>query len=758
MKMQRKFITGALALPMVAGITSVTAQAQTTLEEVIVTAQKRAENLQDVPISINAFKKESLSNHRLDSLSDLGPYTPGLVTAPAAGIASGTRIWIRGIGTAEVAIGIDPRVALYTDGIYLGKTPGLAFDALELERIEVVKGPQGTLYGRNAVGGAINLVSSRASTEAMTGKIQIGAGNYGLEEARGHINLPLSEAFAAKLSGMTRSRDGWVENNGPGPDFFGYERQAWRLDLRWAPTDTLVLDYAYEENESDLEPQFSQSVFGKGELGGLGALINPPVTNSRVDKVTSAYALEESQLDLKAHSLFAEWDFATNHSAKFLGSYREADATDSRGFWPETDGSLLPWTDRIVSNTGLDPVLDGHEQYSMELNFKGTISEGLDYTAGVFYFNEDTGAGQEYTVTKDVVDFFNDNAIKSYGRIETEAYAVFGTLNWSPRAFEDRLHVIAGGRYSQDEREGDVQTFVSQGPLPDLSAIVFTYDVITGLPFSDTRESNTWDSFDPQLILQYDLSDAANVYASYTTAFRSGGYNTGATTLDGFTFDKEDMQAIELGYKGELLEGRVRLNMAVFYYDQSDIQVTEQDPADPLRQNVFNTDGESKGFEFEVTAQLTNELTGSLGYAYLDAEQDGYDAVFRAGTPDEVTVVNEGGSAGAPENSVFANLNYVHQMSWGELTANVNYSYTDAYDVTPGTERNSASLLAARLATRWAVGDSGGITLALWGKNLLDDEYHLDRINFSEIDGFNAPDVVWFGDPRTYGLELAYEF
>ena len=403
-------------------------------------------------------------------------------------------------------------------------------------------------------------------------------------------------------------------------------------------------------------------------------------------------------------------------------------------------------------------MLDGHEQYSMELNFKGTISEGLDYTAGVFYFNEDTGAGQEYTVTKDVVDLFNDNAIKSYGRIETEAYAVFGTLNWSPRAFEDRLHVIAGGRYSQDEREGDVQTFVSQGPLPDLSAIVFTYDVITGLPFSDTRESNTWDSFDPQLILQYDLSDAANVYASYTTAFRSGGYNTGATTLDGFTFDKEDMQAIELGYKGELLEGRVRLNMAVFYYDQSDIQVTEQDPADPLRQNVFNTDGESKGFEFEVTAQLKNELTGSLGYAYLDAEQDGYDAVFRAGTPDEVTVVNEGGSAGAPENSVFANLNYVHQMSWGELTANVNYSYTDAYDVTPNTERNSASLLAARLATRWAVGDSGGITLALWGKNLLDDEYHLDRINFSEIDGFNAPDVVWFGDPRTYGLELAYEF
>ncbi|TDG11314.1 TonB-dependent receptor [Seongchinamella unica] len=756
---RQKLAVSLLPLPLAIGLLAVPSQAETSLEEVLVTAQKRTENLQDVPISITAYTEESLNILRIENVADLGPTTPGLVTAPAAGIASGTRIWIRGIGSAQVSIGIDPRVALYTDGVYLGKTPGLAFDALEMERIEVLKGPQGTLYGRNAVGGAINLISRKASTESFSGKLKVGAGNYNLEEANGYINVPLSQSVAVKLSGMTRSRDGWVENKGPGPDFNGRDAEAWRADLRWEPLSTLSFDVAYEKNEADLEPQYSQSVFGDGTIGpGLGSLINPPETNDRLDKVTTAYALEKSHLDLEAYSVFAGWDFADQHSVRLIGSYRKADATDSRGFWPETDGSLLPWTDRIVSTTGQNHVLNDHKQYSLELNFEGKIADGLDYTAGLFYFNEDTGAGEDYTLTKDLVDFFSPSAVRSAGRIETDAYAVFGTLNWTPGAFGERLHVTVGGRYSEDKREGKVKTFVNQGPLPDFSALVFTYDTATGLPFSDNRESNTWDNFDPQIILQYDLNDNANVYASYSTAYRSGGYNTDATTLEGFTFDKEDMEAFELGYKSELMNGRLRLNMAVFYYDQSNIQVTEQDPAHPVRQNVFNTDGDSKGFEIEATAQLINDLTASLGYAYLDAQQDSYEAVFRPGTPDEVTVVNEGGSSGAPENSVFANFNYRRDVSWGELMANLNYSYTDSYDVTPGTELMSVSLLDARIATRWDMGDSGALTLAVWGKNLLDDEYHLDRINFSEIDGFNAPDVAWFGDPLTYGVELSYEF
>lgn len=756
MKLRKKLL--AATVPFFVGLLALPAHAEISLEEVIVTAQKKTENLQDVPISIEVFTEESLDVYRIDNIAALGQYTPGLVTAPAAGIASGTRIWIRGIGTGQVGIGIDPRVALYTDGIYLGKTPGLAFDALGLERIEVLKGPQGTLYGRNAVGGAINLISRRASVESMSGKLQIGAGNYGLQEAKGYINIPVSETFATQLSGMTKSRDGWVDNNGPGPDFFGYDREAFRIDLRWQPTDTLVFDYAYEENDSDLEPQFSQSVFGDGKISGIGSLINLPVTNDRIDNITSAYALEKSGLNLKAHSLFADWEFTDEHSVRLISSYREADATDSRGFWPETVESLLPYTDRVVATFGLDKVLDDHEQYSIELNFDGNISDGLDYTAGVFYFDEDTGSGQNYTLSKDVIDELNPSAKKSLNRIETQAYAIFGTLNWNPSTLEERLHVTLGARYSEDEREGKVQTFVNQGPLPDLSAIVFTYDFETGLPFSDIKQSKTWDSFDPQLILRYDLNDNSNVYISYTTAFRSGGYDTGATTLDGFAFDTEDMKAIELGYKGEFLDGRIRLNMAAFFYEQGDIQVTEQDPTDPVRSKVFNTDGESKGFEIEASAQLTTNLIGSLGYAYLDAEQDGYEAVFQQGTTAETTVINEGGSAGSPENSVFADLNYVRHVEWGTLLANVSYSYTDAYDVTPGTEKTSTSLLDARIATRWDVFGPGVLTLAVWGKNLLDDEYHLDRINFSEIDGFNAPDVVWFGDPRTYGLELSYEF
>jgi iron complex outermembrane receptor protein len=754
----RKSALASTLLSLSATIVSLSTQAQIALEEVIVTAQKKTENLQQVPISINAFTEESLTTHRLNSVADIGPYVPGLITAPAAGVSSGARIWIRGIGTGQVGIGVDPRVALYTDGIYLGKTPGLAFDAVELERIEVLKGPQGTLYGRNAVGGAINLISKKANLVSTGGELKLGTGNFDLEELRGTVNVPLGDSFAVKLSGMTKSRDGWVTNDGPGPDFFGYERDAVRVDMRWEVSDSLVVDYAYENNESELQPLFSQSVLSVGELSGLGALINPPTTNDRLERVSTAYALENSHLKLDAHSLWADWDYAEEHSLRLIASYREADATDSRGFWPESDGSLLPWTDRFVSNYGQSPVLDDHEQYSIELNFEGTVTDRVEYTTGLFYLYEDTGAGSDHTLSRDVVDFFNSNARQSLGRIETHAYAVFATLNWNPALWDNRLLVTIGGRYSKDKREGRLKTFANQGPLPDLSAMVFSYDQITGLPYSDIDDSSTWSNFDPQFILRYDLTDTSNVYASYATAFRSGGYNTGATTPAGFTFDTEDLEAIELGYKGDLMNGRLRLNMALFYFEQNGIQVTEQDPADPARANVFNTDGESKGFELELSSQLTEELTASVGYAYIDAKQDGYEAVFRPGAQDETTVVNEGGSAGAPENSIFTSINYAKNLGWGSLLANLNYSYTQEHDVTLGTEKSSASLLGARVTARWHTGESGELSLAVWGKNLLDDEDEQDRINFSTIDGFNAPDVVWFGEPRTYGVDLTYEF
>lgn len=296
MKPKNDVISAAVAVALSGGLAALPSQAQLILEEVIVTAQKRTENLQDVPISINAFTETALTNYRLDSVMDLGAYTPGLETAPAAGVASGTRVWIRGIGTGQPSIGIDPRVALYTDGIYLGKTPGLAFDSLGLQRIEVLKGPQGTLYGRNAVGGAINLISKRASAEALSGDLLVGGGNFGFQEIKGSVNVPLGDSFAVMLSGMTKERDGWVENDGPGPDFNGYERDAVRFDVRWEPTDTLVLDYAYEKNESDLLPRYSQSVGVIGRLAGVGALINSPISSDRQDRVTTKFALEETSV------------------------------------------------------------------------------------------------------------------------------------------------------------------------------------------------------------------------------------------------------------------------------------------------------------------------------------------------------------------------------------------------------------------------------------------------------------------------------
>ena len=249
--MKKSYLKGLTALALTTSLTAISSPAFAQLDEIIVTAQKKSENLQDVPIAIQAFDIKALENNRIEGIEDLGTFTPGVYVTPNPADPNGVRVNIRGIGTYDPQIGQDSRVAIYQDGVYLGKTQGLAFDMPDLARVEILKGPQGTLYGRNTVAGAINLISATPDPSEFSGKASVEYGNYNHKKVTGAINVPMAETAAFRLSGSYMDRDGWVENAGPGSDFGGEKKYGVRAAVGFDVGANFNLEFAGDYNKTE---------------------------------------------------------------------------------------------------------------------------------------------------------------------------------------------------------------------------------------------------------------------------------------------------------------------------------------------------------------------------------------------------------------------------------------------------------------------------------------------------------------------------
>ncbi len=428
---------------------------------IVVTAQKRAQNLQDVPIAIAAFDTEALETNRIAGVSDLGKVAPGVYVTPNPADPNGIRINIRGIGTFDPQVGQDSRVALYVDGVYLGKTQGLAFDSPDLERVEILKGPQGTLYGRNSVAGAVNLISARPNADGWSGKFNAEYGRFNHLKFSGAVNVPIGDVGGLRISGLISDRDGWVENDGPGVDFGGGTKQSFRAAFGADLTPDVRFDIAADYNKTRSEPLFYQSIPGFANPGSLfaAAVSTAP---GRQNRTTTAFTNEKGRLVTQGVSANLEWDFADNHSVKLTAAYREADSRRFSTLVPTANplilqgilsadiipnppapggvpgvqsirnlvaGSALafqlagrpiradftdPFTGAFGPNTGLflsNPggalSLEGHEQLSFEATFNGDFADGaIEYTTGIYYYDEETGT--------DVNDPGNTDDVNSY--------------------------------------------------------------------------------------------------------------------------------------------------------------------------------------------------------------------------------------------------------------------------------------------------------------------------------------------------------
>ncbi|MEH6550853.1 MAG: TonB-dependent receptor [Pseudomonadales bacterium] len=704
-----------IAIILAAGV-SVSAVAAPALEEVIVTAQKREQSLQETPISISAFDAGAIENQGIKDIGDVSQYTPNVQIAESPGGSTGATIAIRGSVTVNPVVTIDTNVGVYMDGVYIAKNVGGLFDVAELERIEILRGPQGTLYGKNTVGGAVNLVASKPSEE-FGGNVRLGAGNYNYTDVYASIDTgTFGEKFKLNLAVSKRERDGFYDNVSEFrlvDEFKKLDSLAARVAFQIDATDNFGIYYTYDMNERDNTPSM-----GQFEISGL------PTKRNDQGKSDGAY---KDTSDSSGHALHLDYAINDTMTLKSITAYREmnfADVNDYDG--GDYQGFLL--------HAGRDAE---QKQLSQEFQLIGQ-GDSINYVVGLFYFDEEVDVYNP--LAQQIDQFFVPYNVRNnlYGADST-SYAAYGQADW---AINEQWVLTVGARWTDEEKEGYVDH-------PD----DFWYDP-TQAYYAETEDS--WKNLSPMAVLTYNINDEVNTYIKYSEGWKSGGFNAEAPNEEAAerSYDEETVQSFELGLKSRFMDSRLQINAALFRNNIKDLQLSQVDP-NTFYSEIFNA-GEStiNGAELEVLFAMTESLTANINYGYLDAE---YDEFIAYG----IDIKDEAQFPYTPDNTASIGLEYAQDLSFGELSARLDWSHIDdhvAYhDAAQAevTKIDAYSLVNARITLgAISLGSSDtSLKFALWGKNLSDEEY---RINGIPLGGPTA--VNYYGNPRTYGAEVTLDF
>lgn len=543
-----------------------------TVAEVVVTAQRRSESSQAVPVALNTLSASDLENIGFSNVADLKQRVPALQPQVFNYSSNVIDLRMRGVGSLQsMSTSNDPAVGLYIDDVYIARTVAMTMDLADIERVEVLRGPQGALYGRNTTGGAVKIVSA-----APTGELgiteSIDAGNYGSWRTLTNLNVPEYKSLSLKLTYLRSGFDGYVENSGTGGNFGQREQEGVRVAARWRPVDVLTVDYAYDHaTQSDGVPNYLTDSLQRVDRASR------PIDTPMADNFTTS-----------GHALTINWDLTDRLSVKSVSSYREL----TQRAQLDTNGAFygLPIIGYMDEN---------QHQASEELLLSGNAPElGLQYTAGALYFTE---SGQNGFGTFVGGTRFPQLGDTNPGIGENKSYGFFAHVTWTPKILERRLDISAGGRASWDERTAAGGTVV--------------YSI-------DEASSN---SFDPSLSLDYRWTEDLHTYVKYARAYRTGGFSQFDSQLREFA--PEQVTSYEAGIKADLFQRRLRFNLNVFHEDYEDMQVAIQiqDPACPLACS-FTTNAASisqfDGVEGEMEAVPFEGFHWYANYAYLNTRGD----------------------------------------------------------------------------------------------------------------------------------------
>ena len=784
------------------------------LDAVVVTAQKREASLQKTPISLMAFDKKKLETLGIQGVADLTSNVPAMTVDPFPTNNAQLRLFIRGIGLIDAQVTQDPAVGVYIDGVYIARSAGLALDIADLSRVEVLRGPQGTLYGRNSTGGAVNLITKRPVFGVFSSTATLSYGSRQNGVAKGVVNVPLGETAAVKLSAIGNRRDGFVENSGVGAEFGDHEDTGVRLDARWRPRDSITLDYSYDQSRLVNANQFFQAVIpsntthGQADLFKASAQSQSVYSSRRLGSLASSAPYVESGTKVAGHAGILSLNLG-RYDLKYIGAYRTLDdltysdlggglgSPDYRIDTQVYDGPSA--TMAFGGPTPLQIPQVFQSQWSHELQFSGKLlDERLEFIVGTYAFDEKGGEEGRplHHILNAVIDpaqmtslpaeaqglistlaGMGDASLVGYRsylfQIKNRARAAYTQATFTPEALDRRLHFTAGFRRSQDQRTA-VKDSISLSYVETDTAAVMLPRSRGNDDFVAVRASRRFSDSSPSFNIQFDLTENATAYVSSASAYKSGGFNVrdpqvsaasgpasdGTTYGFGFIegFAPERVQSYETGLKSEWFDRRLRVNAAVFATRYRDQQINFLIPGTVSDSKTLNAGrARIRGFETEVNWLATRDLLLAGNYSFLDAKTQEVLDINGNNVADRYPFVS------APRHSFNTSADVtLLRRGWGRLRGYLNFSYISSRagsaslrDFREGARIPAYGVLGGQLgAASIKLGGKNLLDVTLWGKNLLDREYVTVAIDNLP----HADRAVLFGEPRSIGMSVSYRY
>jgi iron complex outermembrane receptor protein len=734
--------TGAVGV----AVAPITTAQEVALEEIIVMARKREENLQNVGLSVSALSQTEVERTFARDISDLAFVSPNLlIDDTSQGPGGNAALYIRGIGVADVEKNFEPAVGVTIDGLFIGVNSGAILRSIDLASVEVLRGPQGTLFGRNTVGGMINVERSKPTGE-LGGKFRAGYGDYDTIWGDGIFNFGVADRLAVKLSVAKHDQqEGYFTNINTGEDEGFVDYQSYGANLLWNATESLEFEYTYqnEETEQDTPPLVNMAQPGtvfcdsfglcaqsvttpsSGSRYRVGRLIfepttaslSPPPTGVVISPVASLIPNSSpSTFDAETHILEARWDIADSMRVNYIyGTY-------------ETEETIVSnWTAEPVMLFGTDRPAE-YEQESHELRLTYDAGGALNFVVGAYLWESEYDIRLRSWITFVVPDTVLD--IPQTTRQETDSTAFFFEGDY---ALNDRWTVNLGGRYTKDEKVSRQRGNLSTAP-DDPSA--------------------DWSEFTPKVSLRYRVNDDAMLYATYAKGYRSGGFNgrVDEQASARIPYDPEFVDNYELGFKSEWANRKLRLNGAVFFMDYTDKQEEiglRSDGPTGQRISVFNAaTATMKGVELELQAQPTENLSLRANLGYLDSEYDEftYDNGFG--------IVDDSGLEfrRAPEFTGGLDASYEWPLGSGEAWIRGAYRFIGEHFIEqsnrPELSNDDQHLLD--MSINYSV---KGATFSLFGRNLTEEDGWAHGLNVSGLWAYASARA-----PRTWGAEFSYRF
>ncbi len=748
------------------------------LEEIVVTAQKREQAVSDVSVSVTAFSGDALRELNMTNSVDIAAQTPGLTIGTPVGEGNNPSITLRGVGLNDFNDNNEGPIAIYRDEVYQSAMPGLTFQLFDLERVEVLRGPQGTLYGRNATGGLVNFVSKKPGEE-FGGYADLTFGDYSQIKFEGAVGGALTDAIQGRLSIATNKHNGYVENR-IGPDGNEADSIAWRGQLNFDLQENLSVLFNVHSGETDvIAPKYQHE-----------AVPGPVDVYDYADTDGDNFAGEYDRdgvlnIESKGASMTINWS-GESFDIVSITAFEQVDKIHQE----DTDMGPFP---------GIEPTFRADiEQFSQEIRFSGS-SDKLTWVAGAYYFESDVKNRLDLNINffNGFIDFLDNLPVDEGGFYlpppadfnllsgvtgadfvtnpgdlvpwltydvdytqDTESLALFGQLEY---ALSSRVTAIFGLRYTTEDRDfnylnaygdrnGDGSITAADGVLNEFFDLLQT-DPVDPTPPEYFRYQGdiSNDNVSGKIGLDFRVTDDTLLFVNYARGFKSGGFNGGFLDFsDGIVptdtpYDEEILNSYELGIKTVAAEGAVRFNATAFFYDYNDFQALT---FSGLSQFIDNSDATIYGLDADLTWLPSSNWDIQLGASFLDTQVD---EVFVQGQS-----VKDVENVLAPDLTLNGLVRYELPLANEQSIAfqvDFNYQAEQFFDITNSavSKEDSYTVYNARISYKI----SEPLRVAAWVKNLTDEEYRVYTFDFSGPAGFNQQ---FYAPPRWYGVSLNYQF